>query len=1528
MASRKCVLVEKSSSTSLNVETDQPADTDWSKCVICQMSKPQERLQCPANSKRHDVGAGYKTIAEDIGRLSSFEFLPFGNRINDGSGIEETLRKNKACWHNKCRLQYGKSRVERAEKRQSSEEPQACSSSKVTRLSLSTKQVDRKAKRLCFFCEKDNSAGTLHIASTENVDKNIKAAAQVLQDTSLLSKLSAGSDVIALDVVYHTDCLAKLYKRASAANRSEKQADNECDKENRGRALAELVSYIQDAKETSIPVFKLHDLKEMYENRLDQLGTHEVCHSTRLKDRLLETVSNLDFYSKGRDVYLVFKEDVGDVIHKSLKDDQYDEEALILAKAARIVRRKMKDQKNEFSGTFPPDCQEKSVPKVLLTLVSMILDSPNIKDQDDYDVSQASLSLSQLLMFNYREFGKKTISEKMRHTKKNETPLALYTGLMVHSKTRKKEIVDEMCQLGLSVSYKRVTSVSTDLEKDMCTHFQATGIVCPPTLRKGLVTSAAMDNFDHNPSSTTAKHSIHGTGISLFQQPTAELPGTPQEIPHDSESRQDYSVLPEDYTRVRPLNLENKHPPVPPSGLPQSPSDFSVFRQAIQKEKQWLDSVADQVLETETEHPIEAQMISWSGHHASNAQDSNHVKPCMSAILPLFAESSKSTGMLAHGLDVIRKATIYLNPDQKPITAADQPIFATIKQIQWNWPDIYGEDKFVVMMGGLHIEMCALNMLGDWVEGSGWVEALILGNITSSGIADSCLKVTHVTRTRHVHQVFVASLNILLHKAYENYLTESQDQVKLPFDIWTKRQKEESPLFQYWYITMEFTLLVLTFIRSIRDGNFDLYVQSLGQLAGWMFSLDHVNYARWIPVHLRDMMQLEIQHPDIYDYLKKGGFVLHKTSHAFSGIALDHAHEQNNGHLKAEGGIIGLTQNEEAMRKWMLAGPEVARVLAMFKTSMIGHCSDDTMGTDHHEQGKSAQKLFKSEVRNLVQAIEQLGNPFLDRSKDLITLDTKTVADKSVAITVKYIEKAGKEQYQEFVKTRLQDRTVSVFDPIHKNKFPLFKSPQKKAPSKLHQQIKVAKKDVRVFSDLYVSCQVRQGDMATFFAHENQAKPPALVAPGDKQSTKSDIMEVLESFIEPSATVASTAYVLDGPAIIHMLTPNLSCKTFGDYAKLVFEHYVQELLESSNRVDIVWDEYLEHSLKWATRENRGTGQRRRVMENTVLPSNWVSFLNVPENKKELFQLLSEHATSMHIPEGKQVFATSGRKVLSNPAGLDISDMSPCSHEEADTRIFVHYKDAVDKGHQSVKVRTVDSDVVVIGVAVASFMNADMWIVYGTGDHRRIIPAHSIAQALGPVKAKCLPVFHAFTGCDTVPSFQLKGKKSFWKAWESFDGVTESFQSLQDSPGLFPEEIVRNLERFVILVYDKNSVDVDVNVARRNLYCRKNKAIENIPPTKAALVQQAKRAAYQGGHVWGNCLICMPNLPCPSEWGWKKNEADDWVPLWTTLADVSQVCLELKRCGCKTGCKTKRCTCKGLNLKCTGLCNCNGDCYKT
>ena len=74
---------------------------------------------------------------------------------------------------------------------------------------------------------------------------------------------------------------------------------------------------------------------------------------------------------------LAFAGDVGSAPHKEC-DSDYDD-AICPARAAKIVRRDMLKLQYTFTGTFTKDCQVKSVPSSLLTLISMIHRGPSIK---------------------------------------------------------------------------------------------------------------------------------------------------------------------------------------------------------------------------------------------------------------------------------------------------------------------------------------------------------------------------------------------------------------------------------------------------------------------------------------------------------------------------------------------------------------------------------------------------------------------------------------------------------------------------------------------------------------------------------------------------------------------------------------------------------------------------------------------------------------------------------------------------------------------------------------------------------------------------------------------------------------------------------------------------------------------------------------------------------------------------------------------------------------------------------------------
>ena len=536
---------------------------DWQKCTICQKDTP-EKLQCPATFQRkgYDCDSTYEALAANILRFAELGCMPVDldlSALNCGNGIKETFKQREAKFHKSCKEKFNDLKLGRALKRNEKsgcpEEDSSILPAKIMRSSFSV--TVKKTQEKCLFCEK--SEGSLHRASSFRLDRRVRKCALILEDAMLLGKLSAG-DMIAMDAMYHAKCLAALYNKV---NRKQFGDDfDNTEKQLHGIALAELVAFIEEAyldSENEIPLFKLADLVKMYASRLQQLGVtiNRRVHSTELKNRILASIDDLTSYRKGRDVFLVFNSDIGSALVNAC-DIDYDDEAAILAKAATIVRRDMlNENKPEFDGKFDEKCQQEYVPQSLKTLVAMTLGGVNINSQSaNQSIAQAVLSLSQLIMFNSTIRRRKS-STSSYHSKQREPPLPIYIGCLIHAKTRKRGLVNKFHELGMSVSYDRVLRLSTDMGNSLCALYEEENVVCPPSLRHGLFTTAAVDNIDHNPSATSALGSFHGTGISLFQHIVQNDEGTERCIPviqKEVAGKQKLSKLPDFYSEVPPVS--------------------------------------------------------------------------------------------------------------------------------------------------------------------------------------------------------------------------------------------------------------------------------------------------------------------------------------------------------------------------------------------------------------------------------------------------------------------------------------------------------------------------------------------------------------------------------------------------------------------------------------------------------------------------------------------------------------------------------------------------------------------------------------------------------------------------------------------------------------------------------------------------------------------------------------------------------------------------------------------------------------
>ena len=185
------------------------------------------------------------------------------------------------------------------------------------------------------------------------------------------------------------------------------------------------------------------------------------------------------------------------------------------------------------------------------------------------------------------------------------------------------------------------------------------------------------------------------------------------------------------------------------------------------------------------------------------------------------------------------------------------------------------------------------------------------------------------------------------------------------------------------------------------------------------------------------MMALSEKHPDIVAEFHAGKVVIHNK---FSAMAIDQCHEQNNATVKESGGAIGLTTDPLALRRWIVAGPEVARIVVEFEE--YASIAQEDGKHLHHEQYCSVQRTFQKDVNSLIAVFEEFRNPFLEKGQDLLVIDTRDIMDNSVGKQSRKLKRLVRISTEGLLKNDLRNViNPSQIDPIVKNKLSLFSKP-------------------------------------------------------------------------------------------------------------------------------------------------------------------------------------------------------------------------------------------------------------------------------------------------------------------------------------------------------------------------------------------------------------------------------------------------------------------------------------------------------
>ena len=179
--------------------------TDWGKCCLCQTEKKGEGLESPPPGGVEQDG--YSILATNIPLFKAINHLPIKidpSRLDEADGVEDTLRRNQAKYHQSCRLLFNNTKLQRAPKKKASSDSPTDGSRSIRRASLNCQQ--------CFYAKKQEPKSELRKAMTIELDQRLNECALNLNDGKLLVRLTGG-DIVAQELKYHRSCLTALYNR-------------------------------------------------------------------------------------------------------------------------------------------------------------------------------------------------------------------------------------------------------------------------------------------------------------------------------------------------------------------------------------------------------------------------------------------------------------------------------------------------------------------------------------------------------------------------------------------------------------------------------------------------------------------------------------------------------------------------------------------------------------------------------------------------------------------------------------------------------------------------------------------------------------------------------------------------------------------------------------------------------------------------------------------------------------------------------------------------------------------------------------------------------------------------------------------------------------------------------------------------------------------------------------------------------------------------------------------------------------------
>ena len=736
-----------------------------SKCIICQVDR--EEILRKAKVSSIDILKRALDLRKDEVYERLHEELP-------------TLLNRDVFWHSTCYSSYTSVQNIRYATGINDNQAESGDANDETRRVLRSSAGVSIDWSKCFICRNKTykKCPEMHNVCTFEACESVRQAAESKGDDEMLHVLmSVNHDLIAAEAKYHKTCFASYVSKSNLKHKSfkEKEAETVYDAAFKEMA-AEITEGIYQGK-----AYDMSSLLSKYRQRLENKGIKAESYSKqRLKLRLENHFGeNIVFHQhpdkrKPEVIYSsnISLQDVLNAAAAAAQNARTRSESNVSDDAQQIVKvaRRVKEDIQKCSGiSLRPlnvddvslESARRIIPPSLYWLVRMMITSDDIAVGDLYQPSSCIKIEDERRVLS--------IAQDIIHCASNsrvKLPKQIGLAMTVRHLTGSKQLVVLLNRMGHSSSYDELQAVDTSLATEVLAKVETRGTVIPSNISPGSFVQLAADNNDLNEETIDGKNTTHATTMVVYQKKVfgPELPPT---IAGDHSQRRRSLKRGGSVYELQECSAHGRRPSVTQyTGAVDTEwlkDDGGVLTEAISMDDIWnlLRMKPTSLMETGIATQGVQPVPSWGGFNSILYPD----LPSASKIgyCPMIEGLSTEFSTIYTVMKHAQKISASLGQHDTVITF-DLAIYIKAKQIQMKFPEEFSDT--VIRLGGFHIALNFLSLLGKKFHSSGLEDLLIESGVYAAGTTSVLMKGKSYNRGIRAHKLVMEALFRLMWDAF------------------------------------------------------------------------------------------------------------------------------------------------------------------------------------------------------------------------------------------------------------------------------------------------------------------------------------------------------------------------------------------------------------------------------------------------------------------------------------------------------------------------------------------------------------------------------------------------------------------------------------------------------------------------------------------------------------------------------------------------------------------------------------------